>query len=139
MTRGYVQLLLITLLLVAFSAPIYGQRSSACGSIEGAELVDSGGDYFGRVASPYSADSIYNKYGTYGSRYSGSSIWNPYGAGSRYRSDSPWNRYSQGLRMVRNGVTIGRLTINQYATNAVSPLIVAATCYGLTDLVDPNE
>jgi hypothetical protein len=45
MTRRYAHLIAVAILGTAFSAPIYGQRSSACGSVEGAELGDRGGDY----------------------------------------------------------------------------------------------
>lgn len=43
MKRRIAQLLSVAILIAALGAPTYGQRSSACWNVEGAELFDSGG------------------------------------------------------------------------------------------------
>ena len=51
--------------------------------------------FFGKWASQYDSESIWNKYGDYGSKYSSKSIWNKYSEfGSKYNQYSPWNAYS---------------------------------------------
>ncbi len=46
----------------------HGGQAAACAALEGAAVVNSRGDYFGQIASPYAPDSIFNRYGRLVSR-----------------------------------------------------------------------
>lgn len=122
----------------AAEADSSGPAPLTCTHVDGAQLVNTNGEYMGRIASRFDSESIFNRFGRFGSRFSASSIWNRFGAGSRFRADSPWNRFSQGLAIVRSGSVIGRLTVNRFVSNGFHPLEVAASCYGTTGLEDPN-
>ena len=121
------------------AGPPLGALSDACVQLQGGRVVDNDGDYFGRIASQYASESIFNPYGRYGNSYSLSSIWNQYAAGSQYRSESPWNQYSRGLQIVKGSNLLGRLTVNPSVPNGVSPLTIATVCFGISDLRDPNS
>jgi hypothetical protein len=86
---------------------------------------NDGKTYLGKLTSDqYDADSIFNEYGTYGGKYSAKSIYNDYGTyGGKYSAESPFNKYSSTPPMILlNGKVVGYLTINEYVTDAISPL-----------------
>lgn len=68
-------------------------------------------------------DSLVNPYGPYGNRYAAESIFNKYSQyGSPYGSESPYNKFSTTPPMfVKDGETLGYLTINQYLTPRLNP------------------
>ena len=81
--------------------------------------------YLGELTTnTYDSDSIFNEYGTYGSKYGSKSIWSKYGTyGSEYSSYSPFNPYAFSPPMIVDGDynVVGRLTVNEYMTGAISP------------------
>lgn len=87
-------------------------------------LIAADSQYLGELSSnEFNVNSILNEYGPYGSKYSATSIWNQYGMyGSEYSSYSPFNQYTQTPPFIYvHGVCVGRLSINPYVANAISP------------------
>jgi hypothetical protein len=88
--------------------------------------------YLGKITSDDTdSDSIFNTYGKYGSKYQSDSIWNTYGTyGSEFSKYSPFNEYTRTPPIIKNekGETVGRLTINEYVSGAISP-------YKISDLL----
>lgn len=106
-------------------------RDAACLAFDGAIIVDSEGNYLGKVASRYDSDSIFNKYGTYGSKYNSESIWNKYGEfGNPYGLNTWSNKFATDPPMiVRNRQVIGILTVNRSVAGAVSPILLGVMCF----------
>jgi hypothetical protein len=79
--------------------------------------------YLGTIEDEYSSESIFNPYGRYGNEYSKDSIWNEYGSyGGASSINSPFNEYSTfPPAIVKNGKTIGHLTINKFVQGDVDP------------------
>jgi hypothetical protein len=81
--------------------------------------------YLGKITSnDVDSDSIFNTLGKYGSKYQSNSIWNTYGTfGGEYSKYSPFNEYTRTPPIIKdeNGKTIGRLTVNEYVSGAISP------------------
>lgn len=99
--------------------------------LEPLKLYSSDGTYLGELSTNrFASDSIYNEFGTYGSEYSSKSIWNEYGTyGSPYSNKSAFNSYAYDPPMIYSGSAyMGRLTINSFLTDAISP-------FGLYDVL----
>jgi len=97
-------------------------------SFMGGIVIADDGTYLGTISNKYDSDSIANKYGDYGSKYSSDSIMNKYGDyGSKYSIYSPFNKYtSTPPKIYLNEKFIGYLTINNYLTPNVDPVILIA-------------
>lgn len=90
----------------------------------GSQLKTPSGIFLGNVnRNRFDTDSLVNPYGSYGSRYSSESIFNKYSQfGSPYGSESPYNRFSSAPPMfVKDGHTLGYLTVNQYLSPRIDP------------------
>lgn len=99
------------------------ELQNRCSNRESFLLADNG-QYLGRLTTNiYDSSSILNEYGIYGSKYSATSIWNEYGLyGGQYSIMSPFNPYTISPPYVYlRGVLVGRLSINKYLINSVSP------------------
>ena len=93
-------------------------------SILASQLKTPSGVFLGNVnRDKFDTNSLVNPYGQYGSRYSAESIFNAYSQyGSPYGSESPYNKVSTTPPMfVKNGETLGYLTVNQYLTPRLAP------------------
>lgn len=125
--------LLRALMALAFTVSVSSANSQdLCSALNGATLIaqDDSNTFLGKIASPYSSDSIFNEYGTYGSEYSGKSIWNTYGTfGSEYSGVSPHNSYSTTPPMIiKDRKVIGFLSVNKSMKGSVSPNLLKAMC-----------
>ena len=72
----------------------------------------------------FDVDGIYNEFGIYGSKFSASSIWNEFGTyGSKFSNYSAFYQYATNPPLIidGDGNIIGRLTVNKFAVNPVSP------------------
>lgn len=93
-------------------------------SILDSQLKTPSGVFLGNVnRNRFDADSLVNPYSQYGGRYSAESIFNVYSQyGSPYGSESPYNKFSTTPPMfVKNGETLGYLTVNEYLTPRLAP------------------
>jgi hypothetical protein len=79
--------------------------------------------------SQYASGSVLNSYGSYGSAYSSTSIFNAYSQfGSPYSTFSACNKYASDPPVLvdKAGKFYGRLTLNQYRSDAIkAPGVVA--------------
>jgi hypothetical protein len=90
----------------------------------GSQLRTPSGVFLGNVnRNRFDTDSLVNQYGQHGSRYSAESIFNKYSQyGSPYGSESPYNKFTTTPPMfVKNGESLGYLTVNQYLTPRLDP------------------
>ena len=88
------------------------------------QLKTPSGIFLGNVnRNKFDTDSLVNAYGSYGNRYSVESIFNKYSQyGSPYGTESPYNKYTTSPPMfVKDGKTLGYLTVNQYLTPRLDP------------------
>jgi hypothetical protein len=92
--------------------------------IEGSQLRTPSGVFLGNVTrNKFDTDSLTNQFGPHGSRYSAESIFNQYSQyGSPYGTESPYNKFSTTPPIfVKNGESLGYLTVNQYLTPRLDP------------------
>ena len=110
--------------------PLPAEATSLCNELKGATVVAQDGTYLGKMESPVSPDSIFNKYGIHGSRYSSNSIWNKYGQyGGKYSMNSPFNKYSPTPPTIYTKTNkTAKLTINDYLSYTVNPY-TARACF----------
>jgi hypothetical protein len=88
------------------------------------------------TTNQFDLNSIYNEFGTYGNKFSPDSIWNQFGTyGNPYSQYSPFNQFTSTPPMIinGNGQIVGRLTVNQIITGAVSPYQLNALLQKLGD------
>lgn len=104
-----------------------------CQQLDGAKIVADDGQYLGRIASKFEPDSIFNNIGQYGNELSSNSIWNELGKyGNELSSQSAFSQLASNPPLIiKNEQKIGYLTINEMKTNAVDPIELADTCYGI--------
>lgn len=89
------------------------------------KLYSSDGTFLGELSTNiFSSDSIFNEFGSYGSEFSSTSIWNEFSAyGSEFRNTSAFNEFASDPPMIYlNGDYVGRLTVNEYTIDGVSPI-----------------
>lgn len=90
-----------------------------------AHIVADDGEstFLGKITNPLANDSIFNEIGRHGSELASESIWNDIGRyGSKISKYSPFNEItSSPPYIVKNGQSIGRLTVNDYVPGAVDP------------------
>lgn len=91
--------------------------------------------YLGCLNCPDTApDSVFNTYGEHGNEYSQASIFNRYSDfGSGYSQYSACNKYAQDPPVIVDsaGQFYGRLTINQYGSQATSDVQIRAWLAGV--------
>lgn len=93
-------------------------------NILGSQLRTPSGIFLGEVnRNKFDANSLVNPYGLYGNRFAAESIFNKFSQyGSPYGSESPYNKFSTTPPMfVKNGESLGYLTVNQYLTPRLDP------------------
>lgn len=102
---------------------------SVCAAIAGALLYGDDGQYLGRFANRFDAQSVLNEFGSYGSPYSSTSSNNTYGTyGSPYSSLSARNPYaSRPPIIVKNGQALAYYSVNSALSPRVSPAL-ALSC-----------
>jgi hypothetical protein len=97
--------------------------SGNLGDLMGARLIAADDKFLGTVnTNRFDPESMLNRFGDYGSPYQENSIFNKYGDyGSRYGSYSPWNRYATPPVFVKNGESLGRLTVDAKVKDRIDP------------------
>lgn len=93
-------------------------------SILGSQLKTPSGVFLGNVnRNKFDRTSLLNPYGQYGNRLAPESIFNKFSQyGSPFGTESPYNKFSTTPPMfVRDGKSLGYLTVNQYLTPRLDP------------------
>lgn len=88
------------------------------------QLRTLSGIFLGNVnRNRFDPDSLVNPYGTYGNRFATESIFNKFSQyGSPYGTESPYNKFTTTPPVfVKNGESLGYLTVNQYLTPRLDP------------------
>jgi len=109
-------------LAVVLPSLALAQISDFCPLLEG-RIVAEDGQFLGRITdSEVANDSLVNRFGPYGSQLSSTSIFNQSTYGSTFSPVGPFNPNStQPPRIIRNGQTVARLTVNAGFANRVDP------------------
>lgn len=90
----------------------------------GSQLRTPSGIFLGNVnRNKFDINSLTNQFGKYGNRFAPESIFNKFSQyGSPYGTESPYNKFSTTPPVfVKNGESIGYLTVNEYLTPRVGP------------------
>ncbi len=88
-------------------------------------LYSSDGTYLGKLTTnKYDLESIFNEFGSYGSEFSSTSIWNEFSQyGSKFSNKSAFNEFAYDPPyMMLDGEEVGRLTVNEFVSGAISPI-----------------
>lgn len=102
----------------------YSKKVENYDYLKGSDLFAHDGKFLGAVTkNSYDSKSMGNRFGPHGNRYGSDSIFNPYSPyGSKYSYLSPFSQHSiTPPRFVRNGKTLGYLTVNARLQNHINP------------------